>query len=212
MGRKEVSRVGERINPISVRSKRRITDALLELMQTTPFSKITVKDIVEKAGLTRQTFYHNFETREEVLLYRIDEISDGFADYLEKYGAGDWEAFLGCFFRYWMEHADFVQLLAKSDLSALLSAQVPKHFVFLRNDLPVRSGLTAAEAGLWYAFISGAVLNTLTEWIASGKGISAHQMAKLTVSMLDGSLAEQKLRDAIPEISEITQRLETDVS
>ena len=32
-----------------------------------PFVKITVKDIVAKAGLTRQTFYHNFETKEEVL-------------------------------------------------------------------------------------------------------------------------------------------------
>lgn len=48
--------MGDRDNPISVRSKRRITESLLELMHERPFSKISIKDIVERAGLTRQTF------------------------------------------------------------------------------------------------------------------------------------------------------------
>ena len=55
----------ERENPISVRSKRLITDALISIMEEKPFSKISIRDIVEKAGLTRQTFYHNFDSKEE---------------------------------------------------------------------------------------------------------------------------------------------------
>lgn len=45
--------MGGRDNPISIRSKRKITDSLLSLMREYPFSKISIKDIVERAGLTR---------------------------------------------------------------------------------------------------------------------------------------------------------------
>ena len=63
-----------RENPISVRSKRLITDALIELMGEKAFSKISIRDIVERAGLTRQTFYHNFDSKEEVLLHKSDSL------------------------------------------------------------------------------------------------------------------------------------------
>ena len=72
----------DKSNPISVRSKRHITEALLELMETVPFSKISIRDIVEKAGLTRQTFYHNFESKEDVISYKLDELFEGFFQYV----------------------------------------------------------------------------------------------------------------------------------
>jgi len=68
----------ERDNPISVRSKRLITEALLEIMEEVPFAKISIRDIVDKAGLTRQTFYHNFESKEDVLIHKLDDLFDGF--------------------------------------------------------------------------------------------------------------------------------------
>ena len=48
------------------RTKSWIFEALMILMDEKPYDKITVSDIVEKAGIARQTFYRNFNDKNEV--------------------------------------------------------------------------------------------------------------------------------------------------
>ena len=186
-----MSRVGERVNPISVRSKRRITDALLELMQSAPFSRITIKDIVDRAGLTRQTFYHNFDSKEDVLYYRLDEYIEGFIRYLSAHQVDTWEDILCFFYRYWQEHADFVKLLMENDQMHLLSGSLEKWFEPLRASRLDRDGLTETEAKLWFAFVNGALSSILSSWLISGGGLSARALSKATLSMLDGTTLER---------------------
>jgi hypothetical protein len=45
-----------------------ILDAILILMDKKPYDKITVSDIVNKAGIARQTFYRNFNDKDEVIV------------------------------------------------------------------------------------------------------------------------------------------------
>lgn len=47
----------------SILTKRAIADSLIELTKTKPFDKISVKDITERCGLNRQTFYYHFEDK-----------------------------------------------------------------------------------------------------------------------------------------------------
>lgn len=183
--------MGERANPISIRSKRRITEALLELMKVTPFSKITIKDIVDRAGLTRQTFYHNFETKEDVLLCQLDELMSGFVQYLSKRNVSDWEDVICCFFRYWQEHSDFLKLLLKNDQIYLLSLRMPVYFESVKRAHFDKTDLTDAEARLWFAFVSGALVNTLTSWLTAGGNISARALSKMVLSMMDGTMLER---------------------
>ncbi|MDU7707412.1 MAG: TetR family transcriptional regulator, partial [Clostridium sp.] len=42
------------------RTKQKFVTAMTELMGAKPLDKITVKEIVEKSGMTRQTFYRCF--------------------------------------------------------------------------------------------------------------------------------------------------------
>jgi AcrR family transcriptional regulator len=49
------------------RTKGWIFEALMVLMDEKPYEKITVSDIVEKAGIARQTFYRNFNDKNEVI-------------------------------------------------------------------------------------------------------------------------------------------------
>ncbi len=52
--------------------KEDIADALLELMKTKDFDKITVSEVVDLAKVGRVTFYRNFTTKEDVLNYRLE--------------------------------------------------------------------------------------------------------------------------------------------
>ena len=49
-----------------------MADAVIKKMKTTPFEEITVTDITTLAGVSRMTFYRNFDTKEDALIYKMD--------------------------------------------------------------------------------------------------------------------------------------------
>ena len=59
-------------------TKKAIVEATLNLAQTKAISKITVRDIVEACGITRNTFYYHFhdiyEVLEDVIDAKFDEL------------------------------------------------------------------------------------------------------------------------------------------
>ena len=58
-----------RINPKNIVVKESITQALLILMENKDFEKITITDIVNKAGVVRMSFYRNYTSKEDVILF-----------------------------------------------------------------------------------------------------------------------------------------------
>ena len=48
--------------------------SIKECMKTTPVDRITVKDIVEGSGLTRQTFYRNFKDKYDLINWYFDKL------------------------------------------------------------------------------------------------------------------------------------------
>ncbi|MDR1429725.1 MAG: TetR/AcrR family transcriptional regulator [Spirochaetaceae bacterium] len=49
------------------RTKSYIFDALLLLMDEKPYNKITVSDITKRAGIARQTFYRNYNKKNDII-------------------------------------------------------------------------------------------------------------------------------------------------
>ena len=52
----------------------KLANAMKECMRTAPVEKITVKEIVETCGLTRQTFYRNFQDKYDLINWYFDRI------------------------------------------------------------------------------------------------------------------------------------------
>jgi len=58
------------------RTKSWIFEAIMLLMNEKPYGKITVSDITEKAGIARQTFYRNYDNKDEVVFeYLLNTIN-----------------------------------------------------------------------------------------------------------------------------------------
>lgn len=55
-----------------------ITDALLSLMQKKNYQDISITQLCEKAGVTRMSFYRNFESKEDVLKKWVASVTDAF--------------------------------------------------------------------------------------------------------------------------------------
>ena len=53
--------------PRSNQTKRLLAQSLQEIMVTTPLEKISVNDIVDHAGVGRNTFYYHFEDKYDLV-------------------------------------------------------------------------------------------------------------------------------------------------
>ena len=51
-----------------------IETALVQLMETTPFERITVSDIARKAGVSRNAYYRNYASKEDILAGFLDGV------------------------------------------------------------------------------------------------------------------------------------------
>lgn len=56
------------------RTKYELADAMKRCMKTAPVEKITVKEIVDACGVTRQTFYRNFQDKYDLINWYFDKI------------------------------------------------------------------------------------------------------------------------------------------
>lgn len=57
----------------SKNTKKKIYESLLGLIQNNPYDSITVADITNKAGITRQAFYYHFKNMFDIFLWQIKE-------------------------------------------------------------------------------------------------------------------------------------------
>ena len=54
--------------------KYRLAQAIRECMKTTPVDKITIREIVQTCGTTRQTFYRNFLDKYDLINWYFDKL------------------------------------------------------------------------------------------------------------------------------------------
>ncbi len=72
-------------NPSALRSRNEITKALIRLMEDKPFDQLSIKEIMEASGYSRQTFYQIFDSKEEVLEYYLETIFKDFSSAAESW-------------------------------------------------------------------------------------------------------------------------------
>lgn len=60
---------------------KKMDDALIALLDTKPFEYITVKEICEKAGVNRSTFYLHYENTRELLTETVEGVIHNFLGY-----------------------------------------------------------------------------------------------------------------------------------
>ena len=57
-------------------TKQNIADALKRLLQSKPFTKVTINDIARECGVTRMTFYYHFTDIYDLLIWICDSDVD----------------------------------------------------------------------------------------------------------------------------------------
>ncbi|MBR2122740.1 MAG: TetR family transcriptional regulator [Lachnospiraceae bacterium] len=88
-------------------SKEIFAEVLLELSATQPVDKITVKEIVEKSGLSLQTFYNHFTDKYELILWVHKSKGQELIAKLES--GSSYDEIVAENLQFYLEHKDFFQ-------------------------------------------------------------------------------------------------------
>ena len=87
-------------NKTALFSQKLIGDAMLRLLENTPFAEISVSDLCKEADVSRQTFYSLFGSKENVIAYTIQN-SCCYIGMMHFLYDAQYSSFMGCehFFR-----------------------------------------------------------------------------------------------------------------
>lgn len=116
----ERNTMNKSLNPISVKSRKLIMQALLLLMQEKEYEKITVTELAGKAKLVRKTFYRNFKSKDEVLEEFIEHLLQLYIRFLVSANEINQYEMIRTYFIFWKNYAAILKLMAKNNLLPLI--------------------------------------------------------------------------------------------
>ena len=157
-------------NPLALRSQEWLANALLALMEEKEFMDISIKEIAEKADLSRRTFYRVFETKEDPLIWHLNKLYEEFLIQLRQRECHQFHDVLALYLSFWYQHAHLFVLLMRSGLLAFILNQYlrvfPDVFKIVKSDYPLSQNADALAYAM--AFSAGGLLSVLAKWVDEG--------------------------------------------
>ncbi len=150
-------------------TKKAIFETTIALAQTRPLNKITVRDIVEACGITRNTFYYHFHDIYEVLEYAVEERFDS----VRELHRSDPEAALYSLLEFCVFYKklwfNFYKAIGYERFSAYLSKQLHS---LLMDYLTDRAGVgesSLQDLNIVCAFFEEALIGIFLRWLKDAR-------------------------------------------
>lgn len=171
-------------NPSALRSMEWIDSALLDLLKSEKYSRITIRQICQQADLSRQTFYQMFNSKEEVIEYHFAILFQEFTGKCDSFQNVTISKIVRCFFSFFYDKRDFIQILIANNLVFFLEKQFE---VYLRQIALVRR-INEGESYEDYttAYVAGALTQILIHWFECSFDLSIEELSALTESIITG--------------------------
>jgi AcrR family transcriptional regulator len=180
---------GKELDKRVERSRRLLIDALLELMKSYPYKKISVAHIAELSGVARPTFYLHFHSKDDLLIAYIDEMFEKFYAEIDGYITQSKDAnpvIASIMFRQWSDNAEFAHLLMQDDIDSLMMSQF-KNYVARVVERFMNAHSIPNQAGLLpyvVDYLAGASFMMITRWVRQGLVETPEVMGELYASLV----------------------------
>lgn len=178
------------MNKNKEKMKYRLADAMKVCMKKMPVEKVTVKEIVEECGTTRQTFYRNFQDKYDLINWYFDKI---LLESFEHMGEGETvnEGLLNKF-RYIEEEKLFFRAAFKTDEQNCLRQhdfELILDFYTRQIESKTRQPIDEKIKFMLEMYCQGSVYMT-TQWVLGYRKSTPEKMAKALVEAMPAELTE----------------------
>ena len=169
-------------DPRARRTRDRLGDALVALVQEKAFDAITVQDVLDRAGVSRSAFYTHYRSKDDLFLSDAEEFFEGMASLLARRGDAS------------RRLAPVREMLAHvADVRRFFDALVASGRFHEHMDLgrghfargiegrlaELAPGLSAPERAAAAQMLAGAMISLLIWWVGRGMPGSAERMDDL---------------------------------
>ena len=150
--------------------------SLMQLLEKKELKKITISELVERAGVSRAAFYRNYTSKEEILEGIFKNTVQGITAKLERFNFKTEMYQIWIFlFKEAKKEARIISLAIDYNFEKLLTQAV---FDFLEKRNRSENGRKTVNAYM-NSFWSSAVVSVLSKWIKDGMKVPAEKIASL---------------------------------
>lgn len=150
--------------------------SLLQLLDKKDLKKITISELVERAGVSRAAFYRNYESKEELLESIFQSTVSKITKSLEGYNfKTDLYQIWVYLFKEAKKEARIISLAVDYNFEKLLTKAV---YEFLEKRSKNQKS-SQGPASYLNSFLSSAIVSVLAKWIKDGMKVPAEKMASL---------------------------------
>lgn len=161
-----------------------MVDSLLLLMKTTPYEKITITQITQKAGVPRMTYYRNYFSKEEILDSYTEYLTEKFASVTRSIEVINNKNYFKALFEFCIDYIDYLDTLMKDK----------KFYIILEAINRNIDKITSKNQEIYYyKYYAGAIYNILMSWLQNGAKESSEEMA----TNLEQLISNSTLRHAL---------------
>lgn len=177
-----MSQFKEKVNPITLRSKKWIVNSLIELMEKKPYNQITLKEIAENVDLARQTIYRNFATKEAILEYHVDGLYNEFIKIISTKKEVTLNDLLITYFEYWYKNKEFLKKLIDNNVYLILLDLHLKYLNSMAINEEFKKLTFVSENSYFNHFTAGGLWFVLKRWIEDDAEKTPKEMTNIILN------------------------------
>ncbi|HZM99744.1 MAG TPA: TetR/AcrR family transcriptional regulator [Pyrinomonadaceae bacterium] len=171
------------------RTRDALGDALIALMQEKPFDTITVQDVLDRAHVSRSTFYTHYSDKDDLLMSDAEEFFEALSMALSQHGDKSERVFpVREFFAHLSDVQPFFKALVKSgkyhENMELARGHFARGIERRLAELPRGKNIPANQLPAIAFAHAGALLSLLSWWLDRGMRESPAEMDELFHGMV----------------------------
>lgn len=144
-----------------------ICGGLRRCLKEKSFESVTISDIQRVSGVSRSTFYRNFDRMEDVLALMCDRV-------FEEAFLSDYANISEAVFRTWFRHADMIEAVVGIGRGDMLYASLRRCTSRMRSGLPEWGD--AAPLDYLASIIASSMMGIMITWVERGKKESEEEL------------------------------------
>lgn len=178
-------------NPSALRSRAEIVESFMKLIHAIPFEKLQIKQIMDDTGLSRQTFYQIFKSKDEILEYYLDTLFEEFISHAEKQDIRNLCDASVFFFAFFEQYRDPLGVIIHNGKSCIVQRKcreylMDSHYIHFA----LRGVETKEEMKYAVTFLVSGIVAMLEEWMETGSRVSAEKLAGLICRITGNAMGE----------------------
>lgn len=174
-----------------IQTKEKIKGGMLSLIEEKPIEKLTVKEICEKANVTRGTFYAHYENEYDLLKNMIVELLNNAFDIIDdlpggKYSEEEKIDMLTNMFDYLKDNDMILRCAIRRRAYPEISVRARDYF---NRICKIKSDDADADRiNVAYMFTGNGIMGLVNSWIDEGYSIDSRKLALYFKSIIDDGI------------------------